>query len=477
MDIQKKLQNLPAVDEILKSKAGKRWISCYPRPFVLDGIREVIDARRKAIVGGPDTPDTPDTPEVVETSFESMRNEMEEAIKRLSSLSLVPVINATGIVIHTNLGRSPLSERVVENIVSVARGYSTLEYDPATGKRGSRNSHVKRLVRTVTGAEDAIAVNNNAAAVMLCLKALAEGREVIVSRGELVEIGGSFRVPEVMRQSGAVLCEVGATNKTHLRDYEDAIGEDTALILKVHQSNFRMEGFTEDVSIGELAALGKKHEIPVMYDVGSGCLIDMRPYGIHSEPTVQEIVAAGPDVVTFSGDKLLGGPQAGIIAGRTHIIKALSKHQMLRALRLDKMTLAALEATLMDYVDLDSALLRIPTMRMLLEEPQEVRKRARRIASRIKGLTSGTTKAAVSVVKDVTFSGGGALPAHEIPTYAVSVSMKGLSANALEARLRLGGAPSVVARIKDDLLMLDARSVQDAEVAQLAGRVAESLKV
>ncbi len=467
MNIQKKLKNLPAVDEILKDKAGKRWVSLYPRRFVLDGIRGVIDARRKAIVAGEDA----------DTTLESMKDEMEARIAGFSSLSLVPVINATGIVIHTNLGRSPLSQRAVENVASVARGYSTLEYDPATGKRGSRNSHVKRLVRTVTGAEDAIAVNNNAAAVMLCLKALAEGREVIVSRGELVEIGGSFRVPEVMRQSGAILKEVGATNKTHLRDYEEAIGEGTALILKVHQSNFRIEGFTADVSIEELARLGKKHGIPVMYDVGSGCLIDMRPYGFHSEHTVQEIVAAGPDVVTFSGDKLLGGPQAGIIAGRAEIIKALSKHQMLRALRLDKMTLAALEATLMDYVDLESALPRIPTMRMLLEGPQEVRKRARRIASRIKGsIPAKTKKLEISVVKDVTFSGGGALPAHEIPTYAVSVSLKGLSANALEARLRLEGTPSVIARIKDDLLLLDARSVQDAEVPQLAGRVTDSLK-
>ncbi|MCK4910475.1 MAG: L-seryl-tRNA(Sec) selenium transferase [Thermodesulfovibrionales bacterium] len=466
MDIQKKLQNLPAVDEILKDKAGKRWISLYPRRFVLDGIREVMDSRRKAIVAGDE----------MDTTLVSMKDEMEEAIQKLSAFSLVPVINATGIVIHTNLGRSPLSQRVVENIASVARGYSTLEYDPASGKRGSRNAHVKRLVRTVTGAEDAIAVNNNAAAVMLCLKALAEGREVIVSRGELVEIGGSFRVPEVMRQSGAILKEVGATNKTHLRDYEEAIGENTALILKVHQSNFRMEGFTADVSIEELARLGKKYEIPVMYDVGSGCLIDMRPYGIHTEHTVQEIVAAGPDVVTFSGDKLLGGPQAGIIAGKADIIKALSKHQMLRALRLDKMTLAALEATLMDYVDIDSALPRIPTMRMLLERPEEVRKRARRIASRIKGYFSNKTKKMeISVVKDVTFSGGGALPAHEIPTYAVSVSVKGLSANALESRLRLEGTPPVIARIKDNLIMLDARSVQDAEVPVLAQRVKESL--
>ncbi|HEB02917.1 MAG TPA: L-seryl-tRNA(Sec) selenium transferase [Nitrospirae bacterium] len=469
MDIQRILKTLPSVDEILKSKAGKRWLKLFPRRFVLDAIRDVIDLRREAVVKGKDA----------ETTLESMQVEMERNMRGLSAMSLVPVINATGIVIHTNLGRSPLSERAVANVASVARGYSTLEYDLEAGSRGSRNSHVRRLLCTLTGAQDAIAVNNNAAAVMLCLRALAEGREVIVSRGELVEIGGSFRVPEVMRQSGAVLHEVGATNKTHIQDYERAINENTALILKVHQSNFRMEGFTEDVSIAELSALGRKHKKPVMYDVGSGCLIDMRPHGIHTEPTVQEIVAAGPDVVTFSGDKLLGGPQAGIIVGRGDIIKTLSRHQLLRALRIDKLTLAALEATLMDYVDIEGAMSRIPTMRMLLESAEDVRTRARRIASRIKGalLSSKARKAEVSVVRDVTFSGGGALPAHEIPTYAVSLSVKGVSANALEGRLRLGGSPAVIARIKDGVLLLDARGVLDGDVPVLSQRVAASLRV
>jgi L-seryl-tRNA(Ser) seleniumtransferase len=462
MNKQELLKNLPSVDEILKSDAGQGWLKSYPRRFVLDGIRDEIDLRRKSIVEGNEVP----------TSFDSMQDDMEARISSLSTMSLVPVINATGIVIHTNLGRAPLSERVVENVSQVARGYSTLEYDLKSGKRGSRNSHVRRLVQMVTGAEDAIAVNNNAAAVMLCLKAYAEGREVIVSRGELVEIGGSFRVPEVMRQSGAILREVGATNKTHLRDYEDAINENTALILKVHQSNFRMEGFTQEVELEELSALGKKFKIPVMYDVGSGCLIDMRPYGIHTEPTVQEIIKAGPDVITFSGDKLLGGPQAGIIAGKKNMIEPLTKHQMLRALRIDKLTLAALEATLMDYVDLEGALPKIPTMRMLLDDIEEVRKRARRIASRI---SSHLPEAEVSVIKDVTFSGGGALPAREIPTYAVALSAKGISANELEKKLRLGGSPAVISRIKDGMLLLDARAVLDAQVPVLARRVSEAL--
>jgi L-seryl-tRNA(Ser) seleniumtransferase len=463
MKKQEMLKYLPSVDEVLKSADGRGWLSRYPRRFVLEGVRAVIEQRRKAILAGREA----------EPGLTSMAGEMEGEIRRLSSMSLVPVINATGIVVHTNLGRSPLGASAVKNISAVARGYSTLEYELGEGRRGSRNSHIRRLVRTVTGAGDAIAVNNNAAAVMLCLRALAEGREVIVSRGELVEIGGSFRVPEVMRQSGAVLREVGATNKTHLRDYEEAINDETALILKVHQSNFRMLGFSEDVDIAELARLGKDRGIPVMYDMGSGCLVDLKPYGIHIEPTVQEIVAAGPDIVTFSGDKLLGGPQAGIIAGRGEIIKALSKHQMLRALRLDKLTMAALEATLMDYVDLEKSVEKIPAMRMLLERPEEVRRRARRIASRIKG---AARKADVSVIKDVTYSGGGALPAHEIDTYVISVQAGKLSANEIEKRLRLGGEPPVIARIREDVLVLDARTVSEGEVPMLAERVVESLK-
>ena len=463
---KEKLKALPSVDEILKGPEGKRWLSAYPRRFVLEGVRGEIEACRGTILEGAEA----------DTSLKALAPRMEAMIAALSSMSLAPVMNATGIVVHTNLGRSPLSTRAVENVAAVARGYSTLEYDLKAGKRGSRNSHVRRLVRTITGAEDAIAVNNNAAAVMLCLRALAEGREVIVSRGELVEIGGSFRVPEVMRQSGAVLREVGATNKTHLRDYEQAITENTALILKVHQSNYRITGFTQDVDIADLARLGRERGIPVMYDMGSGCLVDMRAWGINIEPTVQEIVAAGPDIVTFSGDKLLGGPQAGIIAGRAETIKALSKHQMLRALRLDKLTLAALEATLMDYADIEDAVAKIPTMRMLLEKPEEVRRRARRIASRIKSeAKKAGKKVATAVMKDVTFAGGGALPAHEIETYVVPVRQEGLSANELERRLRLDGGVPVIARIRGDELVLDARTIFESQVPALAIRVISSL--
>lgn len=451
------LKALPSVDEVLRSPEGEGWLARYPRRYVLDAVRRAIEGRRKMIVEGGEAG----------LSMAELSPEVEADLRALSSLSLRPVINATGIVIHTNLGRSALSESALENIQNVARGYSNLEYDLAAGKRGKRYSHIKRLLREVTGAEDGIAVNNNAGAVLLCLSAMAKGREVVVSRGELVEIGGSFRVPDVMAQSGAVLREVGATNKTHLRDYEAAIHDNTALIMKVHQSNYRITGFTQDVPLGELVALGGRRGVPVMYDMGSGCLVDLRPHGIHTEPSVQETVRQGPDVVTFSGDKLLGGPQAGVIVGRKSSIELLQKHPLLRALRIDKLTLAALEATLMEYIDPEQAREHVPTLRMLLEPSARVRKRARKIAGLIK---NEAMEVEAKVVEDAAFSGGGALPEHALKTYAVAITHGGLSPNALEERLRLGNPP-VVARIKEGALLLDARTVSDREVNTLAGCV------
>ncbi|MDO9287783.1 MAG: L-seryl-tRNA(Sec) selenium transferase, partial [Thermodesulfovibrionales bacterium] len=296
---QKLLQELPSVDEMLKGPDGIRWCEAYPRRFVLKAIREIIEIRRKEIIEVSST----------DISLEGMAKDIEAKVQKLSAFSLQPLINATGIVIHTNLGRSILSEKILENVKKVSESYSNLEYNLEEGKRGKRYAHITGLLREITGAESALIVNNNAAAVFLSLSTLAKGKEVIVSRGELVEIGGSFRVPDVMASSGAILREVGATNKTHLKDYKNAINENTGLILKVHQSNFRITGFTEDVSIEELKKLSEKHNIPLMYDLGSGCMIDLRPYGIHSEPSVQEIMKSGVDIITFSGDKLLGGPQ------------------------------------------------------------------------------------------------------------------------------------------------------------------------
>ncbi|MCL5021791.1 MAG: L-seryl-tRNA(Sec) selenium transferase [Nitrospirae bacterium] len=459
---QELLSRLPSVDEVLKSEQGAEWLKKYPRRYVLGGVRQGIDLRRKEILEG-----TTD-----EVSLESMAQGIALVIGRLSSLSLRPVINATGIVVHTNLGRSVLSERVLENVRRIATGYSNLEYDLGSGKRGKRYAHIKRLLREITGAEDGFAVNNNAAAVLLCLGTLARAREVVVSRGELVEIGGSFRVPDVMAQSGALMKEVGTTNKTHLHDYENALSGLTALLLKVHQSNYRITGFTEDVPVERLVALGRGRGIPVMYDLGSGCLMDLRPYGIHLEPSVREVVKSGADLITFSGDKLLGGPQAGLIVGKREFIEKIQKNPLARAVRIDKLTLAALEATLMEYADEDGAKERIPTLKMLFEDPESIRTRAKKIALLLK---RGLTDAEVALIPDSSKAGGGSLPEVDFPTYALSIRPEKISVNLLEERLR-SGDPPIVARIRGDALLIDARTVSDREIGPLVKGLRSALR-
>jgi L-seryl-tRNA(Ser) seleniumtransferase len=349
------LSSLPSVDEILKCPEGSAWLRSFPRAIVLQAVREVIAGERQKIRDG----------KKPESSPAALLPDIAIKIHALSAYNLLPVINATGIVLHTNLGRAVLSERALENVIAVSRGYSNLEYDLGAGKRGKRHVHTGKILRQLLGAEDALIVNNNAAAVFLSLNTLAKDREVIVSRGELVEIGGSFRVPDVMTASGAVLREVGTTNKTHLYDYSRAVSEKTGLILKVHQSNYKVIGFTEDVSISELVRLGHDQGIPVMYDLGSGNLIDLKPYGIHTEPSVQEILRSGVDITTFSGDKLLGGPQGGIIVGKKDLIEKIRKNPLARAVRVDKMTIAAFEATLMEYLEPEQAIQRIPVLDML----------------------------------------------------------------------------------------------------------------
>ncbi|MFZ5996907.1 MAG: L-seryl-tRNA(Sec) selenium transferase [Nitrospirota bacterium] len=466
MNKQQLLASLPSVDEILKSEKGAKWQKTFPRRYVLQSIRDTIDDYRQSILKDSRK----------EFSLEEMLVDVQRHIEKRSELSLKPVINATGIVIHTNLGRSVLSEKVLENVKRIACSYSNLEYELEQGTRGKRYSHVQRLLNDITGAESSLIVNNNAAAVFVCLAALAKGKEVIVSRGELVEIGGSFRIPDVMSSSGAVLKEVGTTNKTHLRDYENAINENTGLLLKVHQSNFRIVGFTKEVGIEELATLGKKHNIPVMFDLGSGCLVDLKPYGIHIEPTVQDIVKAGTDIVTFSGDKLLGGPQGGIIVGKSELIDIIAKNPLMRAVRIDKMTLAAFEAILMSYLDEETAKKNIPTVRMLLQNIEEIHARAKKIAAQLKK-TLGTAHeevASVAVVEDASQSGGGALAEVEFKTYAVAVKPVHLSVNKLEERLRLGKLP-IIARIKEDALILDARTIRDNEIADLVKGIRAAL--
>ena len=454
---QKMLSGLPSVDEILKGDRGMRWLSTYPRRYVVQAVRETIDLRRKEIIEGL----------AVDLSEERMAADIERIVGSLSSFSLKPLINATGVVIHTNLGRSTLSERVIENIRRVSESYSNLEYDIEKGKRGKRYTHIKRILRETTGAEDALVINNNAAAVLLCLNTLSKDKEVIVSRGELVEIGGSFRMPDVMTSSGAVLREVGTTNKTNLFDYEKAINENTSLILKIHKSNYRIVGFADEVSIEDLAKLGSKHNVPVMFDLGSGCLIDLKPFGIHDEPSVKEIVKTGVDLTTFSGDKLLGGPQGGVIVGKKKYIDRIQKNPMTRAMRIDKMTLAGFEATLMEYIDEERAVENIPTLRMLLQKPEDIKGRAKRIARRLK---TEMKNARITVIPDSSRAGGGSLPEVDLPTYAVSLKTDAVSVNELEERLRKG-SPPVIARIKGDSFIIDARTVRDSDIPALVDRI------
>lgn len=458
---QEILAGIPSVDELLKSPEGAQWLAVFPRKVVIQAIRTVLESGRSRIIAG----------EAAEISPEALRAGIESEICKLSSCSLLPLINATGIVLHTNLGRAALSEKALENVAKVGRGYSNLEYDLETGKRGKRHSHTKRLLRQITGAEDALIVNNNAAAVLLCLNTMAKGREVIVSRSELVEIGGSFRIPEVMAAGNAVLREIGTTNKTHPHDYANAVNENTALILKVHQSNYQIIGFTSDVKIDELVMLGRKQKVPVMFDLGSGCLVDLKPYGIHTEPTVQEIVKAGVDLVSFSGDKLLGGPQGGIIVGKKKYIEKIQKNPLARALRVDKMTIAAFEATLMAYMDIDSAKDNIPALKMLFQSPEEIKQRARKIAATLRKAAQNTD---IRVVQDMSKAGGGSLPDKEFQTFAVQVRPRGISVNELESRLR-HGSPPVISRISKDALLLDARTVREQEIKDLIRVMAAAL--
>lgn len=460
---QRQLSKIPSVDELLKSQHGLNWLDSHPRRLVLKAIRETLDLQRAEIIRG-------STPEL---SIDAIAPYVESTIKGLSAYRLKPLINATGVIIHTNLGRSILSAKSIDNINEIAGSYSNLEYDLSHGQRGKRYSHIKDILKELSGAEDAIAVNNNAAAVLLCLNTFAKDREVIVSRGELVEIGGSFRIPDVMRSSGAILREVGTTNKTHLTDYKNAINENTALLLKVHPSNYRIIGFTEEVSIKEVVRLGSIHNLPVMVDLGSGCMIDLEKYGIHGEPSVQDIIKTGVDIVTFSGDKLLGGPQAGIILGRKALIEEIQKNPLTRAVRIDKLTLAALEATMMEYIDEEKAIKNIPTLMMLTQPVETIRLRAKKISDLLKKAISD--RAGVEIMADQSYAGGGSLPDAGLPTFVVSIRPSYISVSAAEERLRKG-VPPVISRIKEDAIILDARTIQDSEIQELVNSIKSALK-
>jgi L-seryl-tRNA(Ser) seleniumtransferase len=449
------------VDDVLRSPAGVALLAEHPRWAVVAAARAELEARRASMrAGGAADRHPPD--EVV----------LAARVAALRQPSLRPVINATGVVLHTNLGRAPLAARARARVDQVARGYSTLELD-ATGRgRGSRHDHVVALLAALTGAEAAAVVNNNAGAVLVALAALAGGgREVVVSRGELIEIGGGFRVPDVMRASGAALIEVGTTNKTRLRDYTDAITERTALLLKVHRSNFALVGFTEETEVAELAAAGRARGLPVMVDLGSGALVDTRALGLPPEPTVSDVVRAGADLCAFSGDKLLGGPQAGIVVGRRAVVDAVRAHPLMRALRPDKLTLAALEATLEIYRD-GAARAEVPVLRMLAAPAEELAARRDRLLAALAAAAPGVSAEPRQVRSAV---GGGALPLAEPETCAVALAAPGASADRL-ADVLAAGAPAVAVRIADGRVLLDLRTVADDEVDALAAAVARAVR-
>jgi L-seryl-tRNA(Ser) seleniumtransferase len=440
-------RGLPSVDRLLRDPAVAALVPGAPRNVLAAAVREAIeDARR---TGAP-----PD----------NWADAVSARVRRRVTPSLRPVLNATGVVLHTNLGRAPLPDAAVRAVTAVAQGYSTLEYDLASGSRGSRSEHCASLLAELCDAEAAMVVNNAAAALVLALNALSAGREVVISRGELIEIGGSFRIPDIMARSGARLREVGTTNRTHLRDYADAIGEATGAILMVHRSNFEQRGFVSAPSPRELADLAHQRGLPFIYDVGSGLLADLARWGLTSEPRVQEAVAAGADLVLFSGDKLLGGPQAGCLVGSRRAMAACSTNPFARAARADKMTLAALEATLRLYHDPATAMREVPVLRMLTMPPEELRASAESLAAQLPRWCRAEVSPGESAV------GGGAFPGASLPTFAVVIHPSEVGADALARRLRLGD-PAVIVRVAEDRVLLDPRTLPAGVEEELAEAV------
>lgn len=447
------LRKLPAVDSLLKDGKIALLLKDRPRRMVVDAVRAALQQERGRIKAADAA--------VYKFDIAAFREKVGDEMERSGRLGLARAVNATGVILHTNLGRAPLAAAALKNLTHVSQGYSNLEFDVEKGERGERYSHLEPILCRLTGAEAALVVNNNAAAVLLTLNTLAEGKEVIVSRGELVEIGGSFRVPDVMRKSGARLVEVGTTNRTHLKDYEAAINPETAMILKVHRSNFDVVGFTADVPIQELVKLGKRYGIPVMNDLGSGSLVDLSRYGMKKEPTVQESVNSGISIVTFSGDKLLGGPQAGIILGKREIIDTVKKNPLTRALRIDKLTVASLEATLMLYMDELTAIRDIPVLRMLTQPVADLTNTARRLLRELR--TVSGKRFEIAMKDGYSQVGGGALPLHEIPTKLITVKPVDISPNRLEEALRLNPVP-VIVRIEKDEVVIDVRTLMDGDI-------------
>ena len=457
-------RSIPKVDVLLENQAIQEMIERYSRDSVMEAIRAEMDNLR-AFIGGCDEEDK------AQEQIALLVSHIGDAVEKMHTPNMKKVINGTGTILHTNLGRAPISREHMRKAFDIVTGYSNLEYNLEKGRRGERYSHFEKLLCKITGAEAAMAVNNNASSVLLILSSLAKGGEVIVSRGELIEIGGKFRIPDVMTQSGATLVEVGTTNKTHVSDYEENITEETKALLKVHTSNYKIVGFTESVGIDELMPIAKEHDIPVIEDLGSGVLIDLSKYGLTYEPTVQESVAKGADVVCFSGDKLFGGPQAGIIVGKKKYIDMMKKNQLTRALRIDKFTAAALELVLQEYLSEEQAVQHIPVLRMITEPLDEVARRARSLARTIR---STDIPAKVDVVSCESQIGGGSLPMERIPSMAVAIRPKYESVAALEDQMRHLTVP-MIPRTVNDTIMLDVRTVETEDFKLIAAELQELL--
>lgn len=453
------LRELPAVHYFTHDEYLLEWVrqNDFSEGLLNHVVKETINTMRQQILNG----------QIQMVSYSLVLDKIKNTLMKTRQGNLRPVINGTGVILHTNLGRAVLSEEAVKQMTEVAMGYSNLEYRIEEGKRGSRHDHMEDLIRRLTGAESAMVVNNNAAAVYLILREIAKEKEVVVSRGQLVEIGGSFRVSEIMRESGALLREIGTTNKTHLRDYEQAIQENTALLLKVHTSNFAISGFTQTVSVEELAALGHKHGIPVYEDLGSGVLYDLKKHGIGDEPVISDSIRQGADLVSFSGDKLLGGPQVGVIAGKKKWIDRLKKNQLARVLRVDKVTLAALEATLRQYLDPHKAIHTIPTLRDMLMPMDKLKGKAEQFKQQLSDFQ-------IDIREDHTEVGGGSLPGVLLETVVASILHPAYPAHIIERKLREGN-PSIIGRIAKDQYLLDFRTIHEREIPSLVKVIRECL--
>ena len=453
--MQNIFRNLPSVSQLLESPQLKQLVESVNHSVVVDGVRDFLDDLREQVSSAAEEVSIPTPNELAEKIADWLKSEEKPYLRR--------VINGTGIILHTGLGRAPLAQSAIKAVEEISTGYASVEVDVKTGERGQRIKAVERLICELTGAEAAAITNNNAAATMLTLSALAAGSEVIVSRGQLIEIGGSYRLPDVMECSGAKLKEVGTTNKTHLADYENAIGEETGALLKVHPSNFEVVGFTKTVSTKEMVDLAGKHNLPVIDDVGSGALIDFAKFGLMDEPVVNQSIKDGADVVLFSGDKLIGGPQCGIIIGKCKYIDMILKNPLMRAMRVDKMTLAALAATLRLYRDPETAEQEVPILRMLSMPVENLKLRASKISQQISHLPFISS---CEVVEDQSMLGGGSLPTQKIPTWCVAVEPADQSVSRLAHQLR-NSSTSVIGRIQKDRLFLDMRTVQPCQDAEL----------